>query len=113
MARERGVRGGQGIRSGEFAIREQNTAIGTTEHGFTDDFGCTAGAHGQQRYFAAGESVFEHQCLFQGVEVFRVEDSGQGGPVYGAVGFHGVFTHIAGIGHLFGQHDDFQRFLHY
>ena len=54
----------------------------------------------------------EAQGLFEGIQVFGIEDSGQGGAVDGAFRRHRVFAHISCVGHLLGKHDDFQCFGH-
>ena len=44
--------------------------------------------------------------LLERVEILGIEDGGERCAVDGAVFFHGIFAHIAGVGHLLGEHDD-------
>ena len=69
-------------------------------------------AHGEHADGAAWILLLEVQGLFKGIQVFGVEDGGQGGAVDGAFWRHGVFAHISSIGHLLGKHHDFQCFCH-
>ena len=106
------VRGGEGVGTCEKSVSEQPTCVGTTEETLSDDFAGAWRTHGEQANGAARILFLETQCLFEGVEVFRVEDCGQCGAVHGALGRHGVFTHISRVGHLLGKHHDFQCFCH-
>ncbi len=53
-------------------------------------------------------SILELKRLLKRIQVLGVEDCGQGGTVDGAIGLHRIFTHVAGVWHLLGQHNDIQ-----
>jgi hypothetical protein len=44
---------------------------------------------------------------FQGVQIFGIEDGGQGGAVDSAFGSHGVLAHISCVGYLLGKYYNF------
>ena len=107
-----GIRSGEGVGACEEAVGEQPARVGSTEEALADDLTGARRAHGEHADGAAWMLLFEAQGLFKGIQVFGVEDGGQGGAVDGAFRRHRVFTHISSIGHLLGKHHDFQCFCH-
>ena len=69
--------------------------------------GSASGTHGQDSYRRTGMCVFQSECLFQGVQVFRIEDGRKCRTVDSTVSVHGIFPHIACVGNLFCQYYNF------
>ena len=111
-ARQR-IGGSQRIGTRELTVGQQHAPVGTAEHPFADNLRSAAGPHRQDLDPAARKHVLEHERLLQRIEVLGIEDSGERRPIDRAVGLHSVLAHVAGIGHLLGQHNYFQRFLHH
>ena len=110
-ARQR-IGGRQRIGTRELAVGQQITAVGAAEHGVADDVGCTRGAHGQDMHGRTLRLVLQSERHFEGVQIFGIEDCRQSGAVDRPFGRHRILTHVAGIGHLLCQYNDFQRFFH-
>lgn len=111
-ARQR-IGGSQRIGARELTVGQQYAPVGTAEHPLADNLRSAAGPHRQDLDPAARKHVLEHERLLQRIEVLGIEDSGERRPIDRAVGLHSVLAHVAGIGHLLGQHNYFQRFLHH
>ncbi len=106
------VRRSQSIRTRKLAVGKQITAIGTAEHRLTDDVGGAERAHGQNMHRRPGTLLLQAQCQLEGIQIFGVENGRQRRTIHRTFGSHGILTHIAGIGHLLGQNNDFQCFVH-
>ena len=73
---------------------------------FADYLGGAGQTHGEHGDGRTGERIFQAQSLLKGVEIFGVEDGGEGGAIDSAVFLHGIFSHIAGVGHLLCENND-------
>ena len=93
------VGSGEGVGGGGAAVIEKDGAIGAAAEGFAEDFAGGEGSHGDDGDGAA-EAFADLEGGFEGVEVFGVEDGGQGGPIDRAVGFHGVAGDVGSVGNL-------------
>ena len=56
--------------------------------------------------------VLQSERHFEGVQIFGIEDCRQSGAVDRPFGRHRILTHVAGIGHLLCQYNNFQLFFH-
>ena len=110
-ARER-VRRGEGVRTGELAARKQIAAVGPAEHGVADNVGGALRTHRKDMNRGAFGAVFQRERHFERIEILRIEDGRQRRAVDRPFGGHRILTHIAGIGHLLGQYDNFKCFFH-
>jgi len=63
--------------------------------------------HGDDDHLAA-VALLELKPHFESVEVFRIEDGGEGVAVDGSVGLHHLARDVLRIRHLFGKHNDSQ-----
>ena len=77
---------------------EDDAAVGTAVHCLTDDFGGTGQTHGQQCNRRTGIGVFDAECLFEGVQILRVEHGRKGCTVHGTLWSHCVRSDIACVG---------------
>ena len=102
----KGIRSSKGVGTAESAVGEDNAAVGATEDSFANNFGRFGQSHGEDGDSRAGVSVFEAERLFEGIQVFRVEDSGEDGAVDSTVFLHSIFAYVAGVGHLLSKHND-------
>ena len=103
-----GIGGGQGVGACKAGVAEDEAVVGATGAGVFDNLGGTLRAHGDDGDMAAGHAVFDLQGHLECLEVFGVEDGGQGGTVDGAVGVHGVSAHVVCVGHLLGKYHYFE-----
>jgi len=102
------IRRGERVGSGEGAVGQQKAAVQTAIETFADEFGGTRRSHREQMDRGSGKLLLQAQGLFKGVQVFGIEDGGQGGAIHGSLRRHGVGAHVARVGHLLGEYDDFQ-----
>ena len=93
------------------AAGQQVTIVGSAEQTFAYHVSGTRRAHGEDGYCGARILIFNHQSLFQGVQIFGVEDGWQRGTVDRSLGCHGIFTHISCVWYLLGKHNDFKAIL--
>ena len=100
------IRCGEGVGTTEDTVSEDNAGVGATIDCFTNDFRGAGQSHSEHSHCRTGVSVFDAEGLLEGVEVFRVEDSGQGGAVDGAILLHRIFAHVASVRHLLSEHND-------
>ncbi len=82
------------------------------EHGVADDVGGALRPHGKHVHRGALDAILQREGDLQRIEVFGIEDGRQSRTVDRPFGGHGVLAHVAGVGHLLGQHNDFQLFFH-
>ena len=50
--------------------------------------------------------LFQSESLLQGIQIFGIEDSRQGGTVHCALGSHRILAHITSVWHLFSQNNN-------
>ena len=101
---------GQRVGAGERPVGEQDDLVGAAVQRLAQHLGRGRRAHGEHGH-AAAVAVLEAQRLFEGVQVFGVEDRRQRRPVDGAVVFHGLAGHVGGVRDLLDQDDDAQLVL--
>ena len=108
----KGIGGSQRIRTGKFTAREQVTAVGAAEHRVADNVGGTLRTHRKDMDRGTFDAVLQLQGSFQRIEVLGIEDGRKRGAVDRPFGRHRVLAHVAGIGNLLGQNNNFKWFFH-
>src|SRR5450759_1273044 len=96
------VGGGEGVRTGELAVRQQDDFVGSAEEAVAQDVGGLGRSHRDHGDRAAGP-VLDLERHLKGVEVLGIEDRGQGATVHGAVFGHHLAREVVRIGDLFDQ----------
>lgn len=56
-------------------------------------------------------AVFKRERHFERIEIFGIEDGRQRRAIDRPFGGHRILTHVAGIGHLLCQYNNFQLFF--
>ena len=98
-----GVGGGQRIRAGRLAIREQDHPVRAAIECLAQHVSCARRSHGHDRDLAA-VLVLHLQGHLQGVQILRIEDGGQRGTVDRAIVLHRLAGDVGRVGHLLDQH---------
>ena len=102
-----GVGCGKGVSTAKWAVRYEDAFVGSSEDAFLEHFGCLGQTHGDHGDGGTWISVLEAECLFEGVQILRVEHGRKGCTVHGTLWSHCVRSDIACVGYLLCEYDDF------
>ena len=106
--RGEGVAGSERVGTCEQAVGQEPARVGTTVEALADDLTSTGRTHREHAHRATGVLLFQTQCLFERIQIFRIKNCGQCSAIHRSFGSHCVLAHITGVWHLLGQHNDFQ-----
>jgi hypothetical protein len=101
------VAGGQRVGPGERLVGQQHDLVGAAEQRLAQHLHGSRRAHRQHGHPPA-VAFLQAQRLFEGVQVFGVEDGRQRRPVDRPVLLHGLAGHVGRVGNLLDQDDDAQ-----
>src|ERR1035437_5696749 len=96
------VGGGEGVRAGELAVRQQDDLVGSAEEAVAQNVGGLGRSHRDHGDRAAGP-LLDVESHLEGVEVLGIEDRRQGATIHGAVFGHHLAGEVVRIGDLFHQ----------
>ena len=94
----------KGIGSGERAVGHQNRFIRTAVKRLPENLGGSRHSH-RGNHHADAVTVFELQGQFQRIQILRIEDRRERGPVHGPFRRHCVAGDVLGIRNLFDEHE--------